>query len=396
MSKINHTERSHAILSASGASRWINCTPSARLEEAYGERKTSVYAEEGTLAHEFCELYVKHDVLQTLDDDAFSIALDEKMSNNLFNPEMLDHVQTYVDYISTEARAAKTNNKFVTVEIEQQLDLTEYIPESFGTADCVVISDGVMEVIDYKYGKGVPVYAEANNQLMSYGLGALRKYDTLYDINTIRLTIIQPRINNISTWDISVEDLLKWAAETLRPAAEAAFKGVGELKAGYWCKFCSVKNKCRELANEQLELAKFEFAKPELLSDEEIAEILTKVDQLVEWANSVHDYALTQAVDNNKIWPGFKLVEGLSRRKWIDDEEKVVETIFRKIPEASEDEVYDMKLTSISSLEKTFGKKRIAEALQDVIIKPHGKPTLVPLADKRPALGIEAAIADFK
>lgn len=394
-----HSARAHAILSASGASRWINCTPSARLEEKFGERQTTSYAQEGTLAHELCELYLKYDVFHALSKEEFNAELDKAMESELFSAEMLDMVPIYVDYIKTELQGleARSGGLYkVDIEIEQQLDLTEYVPESFGTADCVLAANDVLEVIDFKYGKGVPVYADSNNQLMLYGLGALRKFDILYDIKVVRLTIIQPRIGNISTWDISVEDLLTWATEKLRPAAEAAFKGTGELNAGAWCKFCAVKNKCRELANQQLELAKFEFAKPPMLSDEEIAEILSKVDQLVEWANSVHAYALDQAVNNNKIWPGYKLVEGVSKRKWIDNEETIAETIFANIPEATEDDIYDMKIKGISTLEKTFGKKRIAEALKDVIIKPHGKPTLVPLTDKRAALGIEEAMQDFK
>lgn len=393
---INHSKRTHAILSASGANRWLNCTPSARLEDEYGEKTTSQYAEEGTLAHEMCELYIKHDLLNELTDDEFNAQMDVIMSNELFNAEMLDMVPVYVDYVSGESKASKENNKMATIEIEQQLDLTEYVPESFGTADCVIISDGVMEVIDFKYGKGVPVYADNNKQLMLYGLGALRKYDTLYDIDTLKLSIVQPRINNISTWVISVNDLLDWAVNELKPAAEMAFNGLGELKSGSWCKFCSVKNQCRELAESQMEMAKYDFKQPTLLSDDEISEILSKVDQLVEWANSVHDYALKQAVDNNRIWPGFKLVEGVSRRKWIDDEKTVVDTIKANIQGATDDDIFDMKLKGISSLEKQYGKKVVSEMLSDVIIKPQGKPTLVPLSDKRPALGLEGAMQDFK
>lgn len=391
-----HSERAHALLSASGASRWINCTPSARLEEKFGVHETSIYAKEGTLAHELSELYIRHDVLCDISPDEFNAGIERIMSDELFDSEMLDVVPIYVDYVATEARVAKETNQVASIEIEKTLDLTDYVPESFGTADCVIINDDTMEVIDLKYGKGVPVYATHNKQLMLYGLGALRKYELFYDIKNIKLTIVQPRINNISTWEISVDDILDWAVNELKPAAELAFKGNGELKSGDWCKFCSVKNKCRALAEKQLELAKYEFAEPELMADEEIADVLTRVEQLVEWANTVKEYALKQAIENKKVWPGFKLVEGTSRRKWIDDEEKIAETIFSKFPEASEDEIYAMKLKSISDIEKLYGKKKVAEALSDVIIKPHGKPTLVSSDDKRPALGIEDAINDFK
>jgi len=391
-----HSEREHALLSASGASRWLNCTPSARLEDKFGVRETSVYAQEGTLAHEMSELYIRHDVLEDIPADEFDAGLERIMAHELFDAEMLEVVPIYVDYVATETRAAREVNPMATTEIEQVLDLTEYVPESFGTADCVIINDDIMEVIDLKYGKGVPVYATHNKQLMLYGLGALRKYDTLFDIKSVKLTIVQPRINNISTWEISVEDLLDWAINELKPAAKLAFEGKGELKSGDWCKFCSLKNKCKALAEKQLELAMYEFADPELMTDEEVADVLTRVEQLVEWANSVKEYALKQAIENKKIWPGFKLVEGTSRRKWIDDEEKIAETIFSKFPEASEDEIYTMKLKTISDIEKLYGKKKVAEALSEVIIKPQGKPTLVSADDKRPALGIEDAIKDFK
>ena len=390
-----HSERAHALLSASGASRWLNCTPSAKLEDLQGEKQTSVYAAEGTLAHELSELYIRHDVLGTVNDNDFNLRFEEIMSNELFSDEMLDVVPIYVEYCTTEFRAAQQENMFATLEIEQLLDLTEFVPESFGTADCVIINDAVMEVIDLKYGKGVPVDAQYNKQGMLYALGALRKYDTLYDIEKVKITIVQPRINNISTWEISVEELLKWANEELKPRAELAFKGEGELVAGDWCKFCSVKNRCRALYEEQLKVAKYEFQDPELLADEEISDVLKRAPRFIEWVNSVTEYAQKRAIEHNKIWPGFKLVAGVSRRKWVD-EDTATSAIFSRIPAATEDQIFTTKLKSITDIEKTFGKKFVAETLSDVIIKPQGKPTLVPEDDKRPALGIEDAINDFK
>ena len=389
-----HSERDHALLSASSASRWLNCTPSAVLENAEGPRETSVYAQEGTLAHELGELYIRHDELRTIDDQAFSDRFDEIMNNPLFSEEMLDVVPTYVDYCVEQFHEAQSNDPEAILDVEQKLDLTEFVPESFGTADCVIIGGNLLEVVDYKHGKGVPVYAEWNKQLMLYGLGALRKYDVLFDIEEVRLTIVQPRINNISTWQISVEDLLKWANEELIPVAKLAFEGKGELKAGDWCKFCAVKNRCRALYQKNAELAKFDFQEPALLSDEEISKVLEQIPQLVEWANSVQDYAQNEAVNHGKTWPGFKLVEGVSRRKWLD-EDAVAEAIFSKIPEASEDQIYDMKLKTITQIEKIFGKKVVEQQLSDVIIKPQGKPTLVPISDKRPAIGLDEAVNDF-
>lgn len=390
-----HENRPHALLSASGSSRWINCTPSAKLEEKYGKQTTSVYAQEGTLAHEISELYIKHDILHSIDAEEFSHQLEILMENELFNEEMLSVIPIYVDYCASEYKSAKSQNSEAIMEIEQKLDLTEYVPESFGTADCIIISDGTIEVIDLKYGKGVPVYADANRQLMLYGLGALRKFDVMYDIQNIKLTIVQPRINNISTWQISVKDLMHWAETELKPAAKLAFEGKGEIKAGSWCKFCSVKNQCKALAEQQLEIAKYEFKKPEFLSDDEISDILKRAHKFIEWINSIEEYAQTEAYNGNKVWPGFKVVEGISRRKWID-EEKVIDTLYSRFPELSDDQIFDTKLVSISQIEKLLGKKTVQEKLGDVIIKPQGKPTLVPDTDKRPSIGIEDAINDFK
>lgn len=394
MAKVNHAQRAHALLSASGAHRWLNCTPSAKLEEAYGERKSSPYAAEGTLAHELSELYLKHDVLKTMWTDEFMAELDKVMAHELFNDEMLDVIPIYTDYCRDQYNEALQNSIFSVMEIEQKLDLTEYIPESFGTADCVIISDGVMEVIDLKYGKGVPVYADYNPQLMLYGLGALNKYDFMYEIESVKLTVVQPRLNNISSFLISVEELRTWANDVLKPQAELAFSGEGELNAGEWCKFCAVKNKCRALYEKQIELAKYEFKEPKLLSDEEIADILGRIPQLVEWANSVSEYAKDEAVNHGKAWPGYKLVEGRSIRKWSDED--LAAKAILSIPGVSEDQVYNTKLKGISDIEKLVGKKIFAEKLSDVVVKPQGAPTLVPESDKRPAMGISQAIKDFK
>lgn len=390
-----HSQRSHALLSASGAGRWLNCTPSARLEDEYGEKKSSIYAQEGTLAHELSELYIKHDILQSVSDQWLDQGLEEIMANDLFNEEMLDVVPIYTEYCASQLAEAKTANPLAVMEIEQKLDLTDFVPESFGTADCVIINDNLMEVIDLKYGKGVPVYAEWNKQLMLYGLGALQKYDTMYDISEVRLAIVQPRINNISSWQISVEELRKWAEEELKPKAQLAFEGKGELNAGDWCRFCAVRNQCRKLYEQQLEIAQHEFAEPALLTDDEIADIVRRTPKLIEWVNSITEYAQEKAITENKQWPGLKLVEGASRRKWID-ENQASNTIFARCPELTEDEIFNMKLKPITSIEKIVGKKRFAELLSDIVIKPQGKPTLVSLEDKRPAMGYGQAQIDFK
>ena len=389
-----HSERKHALLSASGAGRWMNCTPSARLEELYGEKKSSVYADEGTLAHELAQLYLSHDLLESINDKALDEGLECIYSDNLFNEEMLDYVPVYTNYCTDQYNAAKAQNDAAIIEIEQKLDLTMYIPESFGTADCIIINDGLMEVIDLKYGKGVPVAADWNKQLMLYGLGALHIFDTMYDIEEIRLTIVQPRLDNISSWQISAGDLLSWAEEELMPKAKMAFDGKGELSCGDWCRFCSVRNRCRKLYEEQTEMAKLEFAEPDLLTDDEIADIVKRTPGLISWANSIYEYATKLAVEEGKQWPGLKVVEGRSIRKW-KDEDTAVNILFEKCPELSEDEIYNMKLKSITDIEKIVGKKRFAELLSDAVIKPQGKPVLVDIKDKRPAMGLEQAKLDF-
>ncbi len=389
-----HSERSHAILSASGAGRWLNCTPSARLEEEYGEKGTSVYAQEGTLAHELSELYLARDVLHTVNDADFDAKLEQIMANELFNEEMLDMVPIYTDYCSDQFTATLQVNQLAVMEIEQKLDLTAYIPESFGMADCVIINDDLMEVVDLKYGKGVPVYAEWNKQLMLYGLGALQKYDTMYDISEVRLTIVQPRLNNISSWQISAAELRSWAETELKPLAEQAFAGEGQLNAGDWCRFCSVRNQCRKLYEQQMEIAKLDFADPPLLTDDEIADIIKRAPKFVEWVNSVTEWAQQKAINENKVWPGLKLVEGASRRRWVD-EEFATQTIFARCPELSEDEIFTTKLKPITSIEKLVGKKRFGDILSDTVVKPQGKPTLVPVEDKRPAMGFAQAQIDF-
>lgn len=391
---IPHSQRAHALLSASGASRWLNCTPSAKLEDDYGEKTTSLYAMEGTLAHELSELYLRKDVLENIDEADFENQLEEIMANELFNDEMLEVIPTYTDYCEDQYIEAKNNNEYAIIEIEQKLDLTEYVPESFGTADCVIISDGLMEVIDLKYGKGIPVYADYNKQLMLYALGALRKYDTMYDINEVRVTIVQPRINNISSWQISVEELIKWAEEELKSLADMAFHGKGELRAGDWCRFCAVRNQCRKLYEQQIEIAKHEFAEPYLLTDEEIADIVLRVPKLVEWANSIADYAKSKAINENKQWPGLKLVEGRSYRKWID-EDKALQTIYEQFPELDEEQVTTTKINGITTIEKLVGKKKFFEKLNSIVVTPQGKPTLVSAKDKRPAIGVQLAQLDF-
>lgn len=391
---VPHSERKHALLSASGSSRWMNCTASARLEEMYGEQTTSVYADEGTTAHELGEALILRDVMMAISEDDFNVRLEEIMNKPTFNDEMFEEVPKYVDYVLQQFQEAKTRTHDAVIAIEQKVDFSDYIPEGFGSCDTVIIADGIMEVTDLKYGKGIPVYADNNSQLKLYGLGALRKFEMMYDITTVRLSIVQPRINNISFWDISVEDLINWAETELTEKATAAFAGEGDLTVGDWCRFCSVKNRCKALSQQNLEMAQFEFKEPTLLTDNEIAEILKKTPRLVEWANSISDYALTKAVTESKHFPGFKLVEGVARRKWID-EDIAAKAITDRLPGFEDSDIFNLKLKSLTDIEKKLGKKDFADKLGDIVIKPQGKPTLVSELDKRPAIGIDQAKLDF-
>lgn len=392
-SSIDHSKRAHALLSASGASRWMGCTPSARLEEEYGVDNTSTYAEEGTLAHELGEAMIRRDVLGEMDAEAFDKELDRITENELFTTEMLDVVPIYAEYVASEFAASKAQTSDAVLLIEQRVDLTKWVPEAFGSCDAVIIADGVLKVMDYKHGKGVPVSAVGNKQLMLYGLGAYDKYSFLYDIHTVELHIVQPRIDNISVWSLSVEDLLKWAEDEVKPKASLAYDGAGELQAGDWCKFCKVKARCRALYQKTVEVAKLDFQEPPLLNDDEIASVLANAPAIQEWLNSVSEYATNEASVNGKIWPGFKLVEGRSQRKW-SNEDQVAQILIDN--GFSEDEMYSMKLKGISEIERLVGKKNFTSMLGEVVVKPQGKPTLVPESDKRPSLGAEDAINDFK
>lgn len=392
MKAIQHKNRSHALLSASGSSRWLNCTPSAKLEDEFGEHKDSVYAAEGTLAHELAELFIRRDILDNISTSEYDDVYEGIINNELYSYEMPEYVNTFVDYCSEQYSAAKATGIY-DCKSEYKVSLKDYVPESFGTIDCTIISGTTLEIIDFKYGKGVPVYADYNTQLMLYALGMLSEVSLLYDITTVRLTIVQPRIDNISSFDISVDDLYKWADEILKPKAEMAFAGEGELNSGDWCKFCSVKNRCRKLYEDAIKIAKHEFKKPLLLTDDEIVEILTKGPKIADWIDSVNTYAKDQAMTANKIWSGFKLVAGRSSRKWLD-EDKAGELIAEIAPELSEDEIYKVKLNGITDIEKKIGKKKFA-LLDEVVVKSAGAPVLVPITDKRPALGIEDAKNEF-
>jgi len=386
------TERKHAILSASGAYRWLACPPSARLEEQFAET-TSTYAEEGTLAHGIAEQKLRF-LLKQISAQDYAQALQIFEKNEFYSASMLDYIETYTSIAMEKVNEAKARSADAVVLLEQKLDFSDWVPEGFGTGDVVVISDGVLEIIDLKYGKGVPVAAEDNAQMRLYALGALATFDSLYDIKTVRMTIVQPRLDSISSDEIPAETLYWWADTELIKRAQLAWEGKGEFQAGEHCRFCRARYTCRARAEANLELAKMEFKKPELLTDEEIGEVLKQADELKAWVSDVFDYALVQARDHGKKFPGWKLVEGRSVRQYADED-----TVAKKLTEAGykEEQIYEKKLWGITAMEKLLGKALFNELLGGLVIKPPGKPTLVPEADKRPEINsIAAAMADFQ
>lgn len=373
---VKHSTRTHAILSASASVRWIACPPSAKLNAELPDT-TSEYAREGTCAHELAEYKVNK-----------MLGIEAKNpteSLDFYDSEMEDCTESYAQYIAEQI--AKYDSPVVMVE--QRLDFSKYVPGGFGTGDCVIVADDVLTVIDYKHGKGVPVSAENNSQMMLYALGALELFDSLYDIREICMIIFQPRLENISDSVISVSDLLDWAENELRPKAELAEKGEGEFCAGEHCRFCKIKATCRKRAEYNLMLAQYDFAPPDMLEDTEIEAILEKVEALTAWAADVKEYALSKALAG-KQWTGYKVVEGKSNRKYTD--ENAVAAAVKAIGKYPYSEPEILGITAMTKL--LGGKKKFDELLSKYVCKPQGKPTLVPASDKRKAWN--PAQEDFK
>lgn len=381
----------HAKLSASGASRWLMCTPSAVLETEF-PNNTSEAAEEGTLAHSIGELLIRS-CFGRVSEAAKNDCLKNHSKDRFYNPELLEYATDYAAYVVSEFEKSKLKTPDAILEVEARLDMTDYIPEGFGTGDAVIIADGTLRIIDLKYGKGVPVSCVENKQMMLYALGALKAYDFLYDIQRVEMTIYQPRLSNISTWGIDVENLRSWAEGFLKPRAELAFKGEGEFLPGAHCKFCRAKNECKALADENLKVFdQFAGKNPALLSDKEMATIIEKADDIASWAKAMGAYVLDQAVNNGKVWPGYKLVEGRSNRAFTD-EEKVAEVL--SLEGFKDEQIYKPKaLYGITELEKVVGKKNFNPLLGEFITKPSGKPTLAPIADPRPEFNVSAKAFD--
>ncbi len=381
---------SHALLSASGAQRWLSCPPSARLEEAV-EEQSSEYAREGSFAHELAELYLAH-YLGLIKKNEFNKRLEQLRQNPFYSQELDDYVKAYIDFAIEKINEARSRTKDAVVLLEMKLDYSTWVPEGFGTGDLVLVSDDVLEVIDFKYGRGIAVSAKDNPQMRLYALGALNQFGCLYEVSTVRMTIVQPRLDSISTDEMTVDDLMHWANETVKETAEKAFKGEGEFKAGEHCRFCRVRSICRARAEANMKIACYDFKQPPLLTDEDIVEVLDAADEYLKWISDVRGYALDQAVNNGKKWPGYKLVEGRSYRRYVD-QAKVAEALTSA--GYSEEQIYEKVLLGITKMEKDVGKKQFNELLAGLIEKPPGKVKLAPESDNRPAVKSAAEI-DFK
>ena len=361
----------HARLSASSAHRWLECPPSVRATENIPDT-TTLYAEEGTAAHEVAEYKVRRYLGET----------DIPVPNTgQFDAEEIDkYTDTYLGYVTDKVETIKKSCQGALVLVEQRLDFSNYVPDGFGTGDLVIIADNVMQIIDLKYGKGVAVAADNNPQMMLYALGAINLFGHLYDIKTVQLSIVQPRLDNISEWAISAADLTEWAETVVKPTAQLAAAGEGDFKAGDHCRFCKLKATCRKRAKLMLETAKYDYKPPAELTETEIAEVLKVASQLSKWADDVFAYAQAQAVNNGVSWDGFKLVEGRSVRKYTDED---------KIADICRDngytisQIYKTSLIGITDMERLMGKKKFRELLSEYIVKPKGKLTLVPESDKR-------------
>lgn len=378
----------HALLSPSAAHRWMHCTAAPRLEAKVPDRETD-FALEGTLAHAYCALKLKTFLGK---DTAAEVQEINELNGQYHTGEMDEYTDTYKTIVLEKYGDARTVTADALLLVETRLDFADYVPDAFGTSDAVIIADGLMEVIDFKYGKGVRVSAVENEQMKIYALGAYLRFSLDYDIERIRMTIVQPRLDNLSEYEVSVADLLSWARDTLRPKAVEAYRGDGAQNPGDWCRFCKVRGNCRTLADRCTGVAG-EYKDLGLIYPEEMAaRVLPLVPMVKAWVATVEEYALQKALEGVSF-PGYKLVEGRSVRK-ITDEDAVRDTLARQGYHETE-YMKPAALCGLTDLEKLVGKKRFAAMCGDYIIKPQGKPTLVTEDDKRPAINPADDLKDF-
>ena len=369
----------HAYLAASASERWLHCPPSAKLC-AQEEDQGSPYAQQGTDAHELCQHLLEKALGRQTRDPTEDLTY--------YDAEMQEAAEGYASFVMEQVAEAKTLCADPLICVEQTVDFSKWVPHGFGTADALIVADDLLYITDFKYGVGCLVSADGedgtgNSQLKCYALGALDTFGDLYSINRIRLSIYQPRRENVDTFELTKADLLKWADDVLAPIAKLAYEGEGEFEAGDHCQFCKVKATCRKRAEYAMELAKYEFAEAPTLDPSEIAAILPQIDTLVSWAEDIKTYARDQALIGVKF-PGYKLVEGRSNRKYADEA-----AVAKVVSEAGYDP-YEQKLVGITEMTKRLGKKRFEELLSGLVIKPQGKPVLVPKDDDRKELNTAA------
>ena len=381
------SEKAHALLSASSSHRWLHCTPSARLEDTIPET-TSEYAEEGRLAHDIAELKLRKYFTEPMGVRAFNSRLKKLQENPLYQAEMLTHTDSYLDYVSGIAHGFSAPPY---VAIEKRLDFSAYVPEGFGTGDCIIIGGNVLYVIDLKYGKGVPVSAEENPQMLLYALGALSEYSILYAIDTVKVIIVQPRLDSISEYEIAVNDLLYWATNVVMDAAKRAFKAEGEFVPGEHCRFCRAKALCRARSDFHLALEAQYPLRPPLISNEEVGRILVRAQDLANWLSNLEEYALAECLAGNEI-PGWKAVEGRSNRQFIDQGKAFAKLLASGTEEAM---LYKREPLTLASVEKLLGKPKFKELLAEHVNTPPGKPALAPASDKREPIARRSVEEDF-
>lgn len=378
----------HAFLSPSGASIWMNCTPAARLAEPFADT-AGIAADEGTLAHSLGELFLRYRTGK-ITKKIYLAALKVIQANPLYEPSMYDYCDNYAVFVLEQYAEAQTKSKDALLVLEQLYDLTEYIPEGRGTGDATIIGDGVLTIADLKYGKGVPVSAVENKQLRLYALGALLAYGFIFDIHTVRMYIYQPRLESVTVDEMAADELLAWAEDEVRVKALMAFAGEGDFVPGTHCRFCKAAGMCKANADYNLELARHEFRSAQLLSDDDVSDILQRTAVFTTWLNAVNDHAFNEALRGKK-WPGFKLVAGRSNRKLGDEQLVAARLLSDGLEEA---DIYKKELLGITALAALLGEKTVNTLLGDLITKPEGRPTLVEASDKRAELNTRAAALD--
>lgn len=394
----------HAQVAPSAAERWMECPGSVKLGQLFPD-KSSDYADEGTLAHDLCKILLLKE-LKVINAYTFNKELDTIKTSKFYNSDMHDHCDDYKSFVLEEYYESGDEAE---IQVEQKVNLDSFVPEGFGTVDARIAANRILKIIDFKYGQGVYVDAEKNAQLMLYALGVLEENELLYDIEFVKIFIFQPRLDNISSYTISVKLLQEWGEKELKPKAKKAFEGSVEFKAGKWCQFCKAKANCKTLAEYNLNIAREQFRvgdddselelltlkEVNLLTDKQVSAILLRALEFHNWIKSVKEYALDEAVTKQKKWPGLKIVEGMSKRK-IGDEKKAIELLLAT-KKYTQVQITETKLLGITKLEKAIGKKDFSSVLGSLIFKPTGAPTLVAVSDKRPALNShDKAVQEFK